>query len=229
MSLTLSTTLAHLEASGCSFKAFSSSSNRHSKMEEIWDTCRDTHEMNQRETHILHWSWMNGCWSLAPLWRTCPQVWGWMIFRCCSSSGLIRWLCSPARDAWHDGSSARWRPRASLHVHIARVELPSGTSAPLWKWGGLEDLSVEQTERKNTVERCVKDQTRLIDCVAVEEPEAGSPWGSGELSSYPPTDAAGSVMSLWIQRPLQDKKREQINHSQKLGNLTLEFTFLNLA
>lgn len=28
---------------------------------------------------------------------------------------------------------------------------------------------------KNTVEYCVKDQTRLKNCVAVEEPEAGSP------------------------------------------------------
>ncbi len=52
MSLTLSTTSAHLTSSECSFKAFSSSSNRHSKMQEIWDTWRHTHEMKQRKIHI---------------------------------------------------------------------------------------------------------------------------------------------------------------------------------
>lgn len=195
MSLTLRTTSAHLAASGCSFKAFSSSSNRHSKMEEIWDTWRDTHEINTCSSLEFD---ERGGWSLAPLWRTRPRAWGWLISRCCSSSGLRGWLCSTARDAWHDGSSARWRPRASLHVRIARVVLPSGKSALLWKWGGLEDLSVEQTERENTAESCVRDETCLTDCVCVcvEEPEAGSPWGSGELSSYPPTDAAGSVTSV---------------------------------
>lgn len=195
MSLTLRTTSAHLAASGCSFKAFSSSSNRHSKMEEIWDTWRDTYEINTCSS--LEFRWTRG-WSLAPLWRTRLRAWGWLIFLCCSSSELIGWLCSTARDAWHDGSSARWRPRASLHVRIVRVAWPSGTSALLWKWGGLEDLSVEQMERKNTAESCVRDGRCLTDCVCVcvEEPEAGSPWGSGELSSYPPTDAAGSVTSV---------------------------------
>lgn len=146
MSLTLSTTSAHLVSSECSFKAFSSSSNRHSKMEEIWDTWRHKHEMKQRKMHIF---FIPVCWSLAPLWRTRPQAWGWTVCRCCSSSELTGWPCSPALDAWHDGSSARWRPRASPHVHIARAAWPSGTCAPLWKWGGLEDLSVERTKNEH--------------------------------------------------------------------------------
>lgn len=104
------------------------------------------------------------CWSLAPLWRTRRRVWGWMVFWCCSSSGLIGWLCSPAQDAWHDGFSAQWRPRASLHVHTVRVSLLLGMSAPLWKWGGLEDRSVEQTEGKtllNTVWR-IKRVSKIV-------------------------------------------------------------------
>ncbi len=155
MSLTLSTTSAHLAASECSFKAFSSSSNRHSKMEEIWDTWRHKHEIKQRKIHIF---FIPVCWSLAPLWRTRLQAWGWTVCRCCSSSVLTGWPCSPALDALHDGSSARWWPRASPHVHIARAAWPSGTCAPLWKWGGLEDLSVERTERKSIAKYCEEDE-----------------------------------------------------------------------
>ncbi len=195
MSLTLSTTSAHLAASECSFKAFSfliqqtlkdGGDLRHLET-QTWDKA-------EKNTYILH----SVCWSPGTsLKNTSAGV------RLDSMSGVALLQC------WQDGrvhqlwmlgmmvSSARWWPRASPHVHIARAAWPSGTCAPLWKWGGLEEPVCRADRKKEALLNTVRRMKEcLIACVSVEEPEAGSPWGNGGLSSYPPTDAAGSVTSV---------------------------------